>query len=110
MGGGGLAMRLWIAAGLGAELVAVVTLAVVLRIMRGWAPGGHHLAMTAFAATIIHAGTPRHGWLVYIAYGIELGALYGAALPPCRTGWLRAAGLGGAWGLAWFVLMGFAVV
>jgi uncharacterized protein DUF6789 len=103
-------MRQRIAAGLGAGLVAGVILAVVMRIMRGWAPGGHHVAMIAFAATLVHAGTPRLGWLVYIAYGIVLGALYGAALLPGRTGWLRAAGLGGVWGLAWLVLMGVAVV
>jgi hypothetical protein len=103
-------MRKRIAAGIGAGLVAGVIFAVVMRILPGWAPDGRHVTMTAFVAQLIHAGTPRVGWFVNVAYGVVLGAIYGAALLVGRTDGLRAALLGGAWGLIWFVLIGFGVV
>ncbi|HUM17202.1 MAG TPA: hypothetical protein VL086_16015 [Candidatus Nitrosotalea sp.] len=103
-------MRQRIAAGIGAGLVAGVIFAVVMRILPVAAPDGRQLTMTAYAARLIHAVSPRAGWLVYLAYAVLLGALYGAAFFAGRTGGLRAAILGGAWGLGWFVLTGFGVV
>jgi len=103
-------MRQRIAAGIGAGLVAGLIFEVVMRVLPVSAPDGHHVPMTAYAARLVHTGIPRAGWLVYIAYGVVLGALYGAAFLARRTGGLRAALFGGAWGLGWFVLIGFGVV
>lgn len=103
-------MRQRIAAGTGAGFVAGLIFAVMMRILPVSAPDGRHVTMTAYAARLIHAGSPRAGWLVYLAYAVVLGALYSAAFFAGRTGGLRAASLGGAWGLGWFVLIGFGVV
>ncbi len=103
-------MKLKVAAGIGAGLVAGVVFAVVMRLLPVAAADGGQITMITFAARLVHAGSPRVGWLAYVAYAVVLGALFGASLPVRRITRLRAAVLGGVWGVGWFVVTGFALV
>lgn len=103
-------MRRRIAAGIGAGLVAGLIFAVLMRGLPVSAPDGRHITMITYAARLIRAGSPRAGWLAYVAYAVVLGALFGASVFAGRTGALRTALLGGVWGVGWFVLIGFGLV
>jgi hypothetical protein len=103
-------MRLRIAAGTGAGLVAGLIFALVMRVLPISAADGRQINMITYAARLIRAGSPLAGWLAYVAYALVLGVLFGALFFAGRTGVFRTAMLGGAWGVGWFVVVGLGLV
>jgi hypothetical protein len=103
-------MRLRIAAGAGAGLVAGLIFALVMRVLPMSAADGRQITMITFAAGLIRAGSPVAGWLTYMAYALVLGVLFGALFFAGRTGVFRTAMLGGAWGVGWFLVVGLGLV
>ena len=99
-----------IAAGAGAGLVAGLIFAIVMRALPATAADGSRLSMIAWTARLIDAGSPLAGWLAYVAYAVVLGALFGAVVFAQRMSGLRAALLGGVWGLGWFVVVGLGAI
>jgi len=103
-------MKLRILGGIVAGLIAGIVLAFVMRILPVVAANGSQITMITYASRLIHAASTRVGWLAYIVYGTVLGVLFGASLPVRRVSRLRAAVLGGVWGVGWFVVSGFGLV
>ena len=87
-----------IAAGAGGGVITGLILAVVMRGLPVSAADSTRTNMITFAARLIHAASPPAGWLAYLAYGVALGALFGAFLTGGRVSVPRTAILGGMWG------------
>lgn len=62
------------------------------------------LSMIAFGATAVHAADPAVGWLVYPVYGIAIGACFGWLLHGQTLDDVRAALVGGLYGLGWWII------
>jgi hypothetical protein len=97
-------------AGAGAGLIAGVVLAVVMRALPVAAADGREISMITFAARLLGMGGPLVGWLAYLADGVVIGALFGAAFLVGPLSVTRTAVLGGAWGLGWGLVAALGLV
>jgi len=94
-------MHKTIAAGAAAGALGGVIFAGLMRL----APvGAEHRSMILFAAELVRASrSPLIGWLVYPVYGVALGALFGRLLGGSALDKVRAAMLGGLYGVGWWI-------
>ncbi len=93
--------RIGIAAGAVSGLVGGVVLDGLMWTLPTTAARG---SMVAFATGAVHAASPAVGWIVYPAYGVVLGALFGWLLHGEQLDDLPAALWGAVYGIGWWVI------
>jgi hypothetical protein len=95
-----------IVAGAAGGLVGGVVLDLVMRVMS--AAGGE--SMTAYAAGVVHSSHPVLGWIVYPAYGVIIGAIFGWLVHEQPLEDVAATLWGGLYGIGWWIVSGLVLI
>jgi hypothetical protein len=99
-----------IGAGVACGLIGGVALDALMRILPVRASDGSNISMITFIADAIHASNPWAGWLMFLAYGMVIGGLFGWLLHNRTLDAGPGALWGGVYGLCWWVVAGVVLV